>query len=307
MSMSWRGRLRFALVTGSAALAVLLLTSGPGKRRPAPHRAQRVAAGRLQLRAVRAGHGPSLILLHGYGESLVAWRGVFDLLATHADVTALDLPGFGLSSKPPNGYGTEDLAASVLAAATALGVDSFVLVGHSLGGAVAVATARLAPRRVRALVLIDPAGAEPPAILPESADVVHAAARAVIAEYETQRTRFTSAHDPAWLEESPSDAAYLPAEDPAYRSALAAVLREFDFGYLTPARTAAVQCPVLVLWGAYDPVMPPRDGAILVSNFPKARLVVFPRTWHRPHVERPVETADTISAFLRELSGPGSP
>jgi pimeloyl-ACP methyl ester carboxylesterase len=302
-----RRAVRVGLAAGAAALAIVLLTSGPGERRPAPHRSLYVAAGRLRLRAVRAGHGPSLILLHGYGESLIAWRGAFDLLAAHADVTALDLPGFGLSSKPPNGYGTEDLAGSVLAAATALGIDSFVLAGHSMGGTVAVAAARLAPDRVRALVLIDPAGAAPPPMLPESAQTARSVARAVVAEYEAQRARFTSIHDPAWLAEGARDGAYLPAEDSAYRSALSAALREFDFAYLTPERVRAIKCPVLLLWGAFDPVVPLRDGEVLAQTFASARLIVFPRTWHRPHVERPAETADTILAFLRELPRPGSP
>jgi pimeloyl-ACP methyl ester carboxylesterase len=241
------------------------------------------------------------VLLHGYGESLVAWRGLFDRLAAHADVTAFDLPGFGLSSKPRNGYGTEQMAGSVLSAASALGLDSFVLIGHSLGGAVAVAAALAEPRRVRALVLIAPAGQASPPLLPDSTGAVSATSRALIAEYEAQRTRFTPVHDPAWLEEPQADAGYLPASDPAYRASLAAVLREFDFAYLTPARIAALHRPVLLIWGVHDRVVPLAQGESLAARIPASRLLAFSRTWHRPHVERPAETADSILSFVRAL------
>ncbi len=287
--------------------AVLLLTSGPGARRPAPHQSVRVQAGNLSLRAVRAGRGPSVILLHGYGESLMAWRGLFDRLAAHADVVALDLPGFGLSAKSRNGYGTDLLGASVLAAASNLGIDSFVIVGHSLGGAVAVAAARAAPQRVRALVLVAPAGAATPSLLPARDGAVSATARAVIAEYETQRTRFTSVHDPAWLAEPAADSAYLPAGDPAYRASLSAVLREFDFAYLTSERAGEVRQPILLVWGEFDRVLPLEQGESLATYFPSARLMVLPRTWHRPHVERPAETADSILAFVSSLGLHRSP
>jgi pimeloyl-ACP methyl ester carboxylesterase len=296
-----RARLRAALAGAGALLAVFLLTSGPGSRQAAPHRALRVSAGGLELRAVRAGRGPSLVLLHGYGESLIAWRGSFDRLASRTDVTAFDLPGSGVSDKPRNGYGTEQLATAVLAATARLGLDSFVLVGHSLGGAIAVAVALLAPERVRALVLIAPAGAAAPTLLPDSTGAVSATTRALIAEYEAQRTRFSSVHDPAWLEEADRDAAYLPADDPAYRAALAAILREFDFGYLTASRVRGIHRPVLLLWGEFDQVIPVTQGESLASRFPSARLVVLIRTWHRPHVERPAETADTILAFVAAL------
>lgn len=256
---------------------------------------------------MRSGRGPSVILVHGYGESLVAWRGLFDRLAAHADVVALDLPGFGLADKPPAGYTTEALGTAVLAAATAMRIDSFVIVGHSLGGAVAVAAALAAPSRIRALVLIDPAGVSSPAMLPDSVGAVAASARAAIAEYEAQRSRFTSVHDPAWLGEDSVAAAYLPADDPAYRAALEAVLREFDFAYLVPERLRQLVRPTLILWGAYDRVVPVAQGTLLQRELPAARLVVFARTWHRPHVERPVETADSVLSLLRTLEESSHP
>jgi pimeloyl-ACP methyl ester carboxylesterase len=288
----------------AAALSLIAVATSARRQPPRPaHEARRVAAGGLQLRYVRAGRGMPVVLIHGYGESLLAWRGLFDQLSAGADVIALDLPGFGLSDKPGSGYQAEALARTVLAALDSLGVARAVLVGHSMGGGVAAAAALAAPQRVAALVLVDPAVVSAP-FLPDStrADRTQQAARVAIAEYEALRTHFDSPHDPSWLGESDSALGYLPATDSTYRTALTAVLREFDFGLLTPERAARLRQPVLILWGEFDTVVPIADGRRLVEWLPDARFEMIPRSWHRPHVERPGETSTAIRGFLRSLS-----
>lgn len=252
------------------------------------------------MRYVRAGHGPTLVLIHGYGESLMSWRAVFDLLAPRADVIAIDLPGFGLSSKPATGYATDSLAADVLRALDALGVRRAVVAGHSLGGAVAVAAALMDTARIQGLVLIDAAVVGTPAAVSESRDSSRtgSATGTAITEYEAVRTRFAAPHDPHWLAESDSAALYVPADDPRYRGALAAVLREFDFAYLTADRAARLTLPTLIVWGEYDEVFPLAAGQALAAALPGSRLKVVSRAWHRPHVERPAETADAIARFV---------
>ena len=293
--------LRWAAIAAALAVALTLLNSGP-MRPPHPARvAGRLHVDGLELRSVRAGHGRPVVLLHGYGESLVSWRGVFDRLAHDADVLAFDLPGFGLSSKPERGYSTEALARRVIGALDAASLDSVVLVGHSMGGAIAAAVALLAPQRVRALVLVDAAGVAPPLGLAAARDTAQSVVRASVAEYEAQRSRFTSPHDPAWLMEDTAAARYLPAADSSYRTALAAVLREFDFGFLTVERMRSIRAPTLVVWGEYDPVLPLSEGRLVAASIPGASLVVIERSWHRPHVERPAETAAAITAFLARL------
>ena len=176
-----------------------------------------------------------------------------------------------------------------------------------MGGAVAAAAALAAPQRVAALVLVDPAVLGAP-LVPETTrvDAKREAARSAIAEYEALRTRFGSPHDPAWLAESDSALRYLPAADSTYRLALRAVLREFDFGYLTAERAGRLRQPVLILWGEYDTVVPIADGRRLAELLPSARFEMIARSWHRPHVERPAETAAAISAFLRAFATTGA-
>jgi len=300
-----RAHVALALLA-AVSLVALATSTRQGRSRPGLEARHLTAAG-LRLRYVRAGHGVSVVLVHGFGESLIAWRGVFDRLRSESDVTALDLPGFGLSDKPASGYGTEILAADLIAALDSLGIDHAVLVGHSMGGAVAAAAALASPGRVAALVLVDPAVSGTPFVPDiERADPAREAARGAVAEYEALRTRFGAPHDPAWLEESDSALAYLPVQDSTYRSALNAVLREFDFGYLTADRAAALRQPVLILWGEYDPVVPITDGRRLAGMLPNARFEMIARSWHRPHVERPAETAAAIRSFLRTIPPPES-
>jgi pimeloyl-ACP methyl ester carboxylesterase len=297
------GRIARVLLATAAAAGGFILVSSERKDRPQepPHEAVWVPSGELRLRAVRAGSGRTLVLLHGYGESLLAWRAVFDSLSHHGDVVAFDLPGHGLSSKPPTGYSNEALATAILTAMSNLGITDALVVGHSLGGGVAGAMAHLAPERVRGLVLIAPAAWVTPRFLPAADNNQPAGqgVRAIITEYEALRPRFRSPLDPAWVRApDAASATYSGADDQAYRVALQAVLREFDFAYLGRGRAASIAAPALIIWGELDPLTTLDQGNQLAAALPLARLVVLERSWHRPHVERPDEVSGLIVRFL---------
>jgi pimeloyl-ACP methyl ester carboxylesterase len=292
-------------VTGTALLcgtALLALSSTDGREAPPSLRASTVSVGDLRLRFARAGSGTPVVLLHGFGESLLSWEGVFDRLARDANVIAVDLPGFGLSSKPASGYTADSMATVLFAFLDRLGLRRVVLVGHSLGGVVATAMAVRDPARVLALVLVDPALITPWA-LAETSDSSRTGAslRRMITEYERLRGRFGGVHDGNWMAEDSTAAAYQPSSDPAYSTALGAVLREFDFAFLTPDGARRLTMPVKLIWGALDPVIPVAVGSALAERLPDATLVVLPRTWHRPQTERPTEVARIISGFVRAI------
>ena len=113
----------------------------------------------VRIHYVRAGEGPTLILLHGWPEFWWAWHRNVDALAERFDVVVPDLRGFGASEKPPGGAGESytldhhvgDLAGLV----DALGVERAGLVGHDIGAMVMQGYARLAPDRVRGLFFFD--------------------------------------------------------------------------------------------------------------------------------------------------------
>jgi pimeloyl-ACP methyl ester carboxylesterase len=288
-----------SLVCGAALLA---LSSTDGRETPPHLRASTATLGELRVRFVRAGAGTPVVLLHGYGESLLAWQMVFDPLAREADVIAMDLPGFGLSSKPSSGYTADSMALVVTALLDRLGLRRVILVGHSLGGVVATALAVRDPSRVLAMALIDPALVTPWA-LAETSDSSRTGAslRQVIASYEQVRGTFGGAHDGNWMAEDGAAAAYQPSGDPAYASALSAVLQGFDFAYLTRDRARRLTMPISLIWGALDPVIPVETGRVLALTLPNATLVVLPRTWHRPQAERPSEVARILVDFVKTV------
>lgn len=105
-----------------------------------------------------AGESPgesTLVLLHGLLDSSEGWSAL--CAGRHGHAIAFDLPGFGYSDTPPRGS-IAGYARDVAEGLALIGVDRFTLVGHSLGGAVAVALAELMPERVHAIVLLAPAG-----------------------------------------------------------------------------------------------------------------------------------------------------
>ena len=110
-----------------------------------------------RLRYVRAGHGPAVVLVHGFGSSLYAWKDVIPGLARDHEVVALDLPGFGLSDQPAD-LSVDALPRAVLGLMDRLSIARAALVGNSLGGGVCAMAAGAHPDRVSALVLVDAAG-----------------------------------------------------------------------------------------------------------------------------------------------------
>ena len=105
---------------------------------------------------LKQGEGAPLILVHGFACSTYTWRKLIPLLADHHTVYALDLLGFGLSDKPPDGnYDLRSQGSLVLDFMNALHLPSATLVGHSMGGVVVAYAAVEAPEQVKALVLVD--------------------------------------------------------------------------------------------------------------------------------------------------------
>src|SRR5690242_14457663 len=124
-----------------------------------------VEADGFRIRYVEAGEGAPLVHLHGGGG--LTLTPAHDLLAGGRRVIAFEMPGFGESPENTRHETMPDMARTMLAAVTALGIDQFDLMGTSFGSRTALWAAQIAPERVRALVLESPAairpeGARPP-------------------------------------------------------------------------------------------------------------------------------------------------
>ncbi|WP_052263298.1 alpha/beta fold hydrolase [Geobacter pickeringii] len=258
------------------------------------------------------GTGPQPVLfVHGFAAALTTWDDIVPLFPPHRfTLYLMDLKGFGFSSKPRRGsYAPEEQAAVLLSFMEAVAVDGAVLVGHSLGGGIALLALLRAmtegrARLVSRLILLDCAaypqrlprfmrwlkipliGRLGMALLPLRT-LVLASLRAVF-------------HD---------ERAITPERIRRYegcfgRSGMARVLirtvQELDRdGYQgVVARFREIAVPTLIIWGSEDRIIRLANGKRLQREIPGARLAIIPECGHNPHEERPRETYGAIADFL---------
>jgi pimeloyl-ACP methyl ester carboxylesterase len=261
----------------------------------APHQAEWLEAGDVKVRAVRAGSGDTtLLLIHGYGETLLTWRSVFDPLTLDHRVVAIDVPGFGGSDKPDRPY-TLDVQVERLGRFLDRWTKGpVIVVGHSMGGELAAMLALTRPDRIIAAVLLAPAGLG--VGLAGLIDSVTDSKAGALGWYMASRSFLLPDHDPDWLGEPTRRARYSLMTDEAYRRSAARVLREFDFRALRH-RLKDLKQPTLLIWGKLDPVIPYAYANLVAAELPCATLVTLDGAIHRPQVERP----DTVVAEIRRF------
>ncbi|MEU9455051.1 alpha/beta hydrolase [Streptomyces sp. NPDC048277] len=149
----------FALAVGLGSTTLTATASD----KPAPPAGERVPAGFSEHKTrvagtgidyVIGGHGPTLVLIHGYPQTWYEWHGIMPALAEHYTVIAPDLPGAGRSDAPASGYDKKTMAATLHALLVSLGKAQDVnVVGHDIGTMVAYAYAAQYPHTVSKLVL----------------------------------------------------------------------------------------------------------------------------------------------------------
>jgi pimeloyl-ACP methyl ester carboxylesterase len=290
---------RVAAVVLVVSVTLLFNRHNRSNRPGAVHQAEWIQAGDARVRAVVAGRGElTLVLIHGFGDHLMTWRAVVDRLAERHKVIAFDLPGFGVSEKPDARYTLDAMTDRVRALLKGI-AGPVILVGHSMGGEIALNAALADPKRIEALVLIAPAGFD--VGLAGMADSMTERRARLIAIWEAARSSILPLHDPEWLGEPRDRRDYDPTFDPAYRASTSAVLEQFDFEAIG-RRATGYGRPVLLIWGSADPVVPVRVADSVRAVLSCTRLEVLDRAFHRPQVERP----DTVAALIEQfVASPG--
>jgi pimeloyl-ACP methyl ester carboxylesterase len=256
------------------------------------------------------GDGPPLVLLHGLATTRLIWRRVVPLLGDERRLLAVDVPGFGESPPAGPGFELDSVAASIDDGLAAAGVaGSYDLVGHSMGGALAVALAALRPGRVRRLVLCAPAGLRP-------APMWAARGVAPLAEGAIRLRRAAAGlADPPWgrrllLGWGVVDAAAIaPSEVRAMvgasrgASRIAPALARVASADLREA-LAQLPAPVGAIWGDGDRVISPARADVLRSVRPEAPVELIGEAGHIAMMERPEAFAETLERVLAKLSIP---
>lgn len=250
----------------------------------------RVSSGVLAYR--RAGAGARLLYLHDAGADTVG-APVFTALSADHDVVLLDLPGYGESAPtgpPASPEAVADLLTELL---DALAWDDAVVAGSSLGGWFAMELAIRHPRRVRALVLADPAGLHCPE------EYLFALFRQGRAAASAQRLIAEAIWDRLPVGEGLTEQGEVGAAvwGPWVQELAAAAWCSWHPYTENPrllALAPRIGCPVRILWGARDALIPPRHGRVLAGIIPHARLEVVADAGHLLVLDAPERFAEAV-------------
>lgn len=261
-------------------------------------RRQTIQVGEWELHYHMQGRGQPLVLVHGIGSSLHCWDDLLPLLVKHYKVIAVDLPGFGQSSKHEKvEYGLDEQADRLERFLTALKIERAFLVGHSMGGNLVLWMGRLHPERFPSIVVIGPAAH--PKLAPWGAGIMGGFARPASWFFGKPVARFAHRYARGMPERLNEDAVTHTLN--VYRNNPTAI-RTFL------AATRAIRDPrilsetfksrVLVLHGAKDRLVPRWAIDKLMPRLPESTLAVHPKAGHMLQHDDPEWTFDQIQKFL---------
>lgn len=261
---------------------------------------------------VKAGSGPAVLLLHGMACDHTTWAPVIADLAKKYTVVAPDLLGHGRSDKPRADYSVGGYANGMRDLLTVLGIDKATVVGHSLGGGVAMQFAYQFPERTERLMLVAPGGLGrevTPAIRAVTLPGFHAAMGLLttpgLRHLATGLLRTAATVDHPVLRDLDEIADIVEnMKDPRSRRALAHVVRAcvdlhgqiitmVDRAYLTE------HLPLCVLWGAQDAVIPATHAQTVRRIAKGAQIRIVEGSGHFPHKDQPQEFVRTLNRFIR--------
>jgi pimeloyl-ACP methyl ester carboxylesterase len=262
-------------------------------------RTMRIAADDATIDVLSEGSGDPIVLIHGFPFTRDLWDFQAQQLAAHARVIRPDLRGMGRSSVPGGPYLMETLAGDIAAVLDALSIDRAAVVGHSLGGYVAMAFCRMYTERVTRLALVcSRLAADTPQIAEDRENLASRAERedrvdAIVDAYvprefapsllEKRAPQIDRARAIAHQNTAPGAAAMLRG--------MAQRVESYDIA-------EELQMPVLIVAGGADQIVGLTEAEQMRAAFPNAVLRVLGRSGHLPMLEEPDALGDLLLGFM---------
>jgi pimeloyl-ACP methyl ester carboxylesterase len=282
--------------------------------RPPLLRIHRVPVGKLRISTLTMGEGPDVLLLHGLGATKASFFDTAAALSRRYTVHAIDLPGFGGSSKPATApYGARYFASAVVGTMDALEIERAHLVGNSMGGRVAIEVGLERPDRVGGIALLSPAVAFVRRdwhwlvrfARPELGMLPHSLGRRRIEETFWGLFANRDLVDPivADIVADEFERIYRsPGARLAFLSSARAIYLENPFGrHGFYPRLAALRPPALFVWASHDRLIPEKFRHHVERWLPSAEHVVLEGCGHVPQVERPERTNGLLERFFARV------
>ena len=248
-------------------------------------------------------NNPNLILIHGFGNNLHSWRSITPLLSEHYNIFALDLLGFGLSDKPTDyDYSNVNQAKTVGEFADALKLDSFIVGGHSLCGAIGLHVA-MNNKKTKGLILFNPGIINTG--VPEFAryiNLIFPFARVSAKQFANRefREQFLkrSYYNPSIVNEQVMDEIMIGSKTEDYLQGTSSMLGKF-YDANEAELMNQVNTPTLIVFGIEDRNKSMEEALQLKTGFKNSKLQLIQDAGHYVHEESPALVSGSI---IREMS-----
>ncbi len=253
---------------------------------------------------------PVLLLVHGMAGSSATWRDVLGGLGARYTVVAPDLPGHGESDKPRQDYSLGAQANALRDLMVALGVDRATVVGHSLGGGIAMQLAYQHPQFCERLVLVSSGGLGPEVswmlralALPGAEYLMPALFSSYLRDAGNSVSRRLARFGIRWPHVEQEWRAFVSLVEPESRQSFVRTLRAvIDTGGQSVSAHdrlyLAVNLPTLIVWGERDRIIPVAHASAAHEAVPGSRLVIFEESGHFPPSEEPGRFVEVLSEFM---------
>jgi pimeloyl-ACP methyl ester carboxylesterase len=263
-----------------------------------------------------AGSGPLLVLIHGIAGSSATWEGVLPKLAERCTIVAPDLLGHGQSAKPRTDYSLGAYASAIRDLLGVLGYERGTILGHSLGGGVAMQFAYQFPERCERLVLVSSGGLGHElhfllraAALPGAEWVLPLLCSSGLRGAVDGVARFLGRV--AGLRAGPD-------LEEIWRSFVSLADADARHAFLHTVRTVidiqgqrvnatnrlylAAELPTMIIWGEHDPLIPVAHAHAAHENIPGSRLEIFPDAGHFPYRDNPRHFVELLLDFIQSTA-----